>query len=134
MTKYLFVVWAFLIVSTQAVAGEVLVHGAWVRATAAGQDSAAVALHITSQQDANIVEVRSPIASRVEMHSMTHENGMMKMREMESFELKARQEVALGSNGNHLMLVGIKKPLLAGENVKLLLTLQFRDKHTERSK
>ena len=132
MTKYLFVVWAFLIVSTQAVAGEVLVHGAWVRATAAGQDSAAVALHITSQQDANIVEVRSPIASRVEMHSMTHENGMMKMREMESFELKARQEVALGSNGNHLMLVGIKKPLLAGENVKLLLTLQFRDKHTEK--
>jgi copper(I)-binding protein len=108
------------------------VQGAWVRATAPGQDSAAVALRITSQQDANIAGVSSPLASQVEIHSMTHENGMMKMRALDSFELKAHQEIALGSNGNHLMLVGIKKPLVAGDTVKLILTLQFTDKHTEK--
>ena len=132
MNKYFLAALAILFWVTQAVAGEVNVTQAWVRATAAGQDSAAVALHITSQKDANIVEVSSPAASHVEIHSMTHENGMMKMRELDSFELKARQEVALGSNGNHLMLVGLKKPLVAGETAKIVLTLQFGDKHKEK--
>lgn len=132
MNKYILAALLVLSGIAQAVAGEVNITEAWVRATAAGQDSAAVALHITSQRDVSIVEVSSSAANHVEIHSMTHENGMMKMREMERFELKARQEVALGSNGNHLMLVGLKKPLVAGDSVKLTLTLQFGDKHTEK--
>ena len=132
MNKYLFAGLAFLLASAQAVAGDVVVQGAWARATAPGQENAAVALRIISQQDAKIVGVNSSIASQVEIHSMTDENGMMKMRALDSFELKARQEAVLGSNGNHLMLVGIKKPLVAGDTVKLILTLQFADKHTEK--
>ena len=132
MNKYILAALVVLSGIAQAVAGEVSVTEAWVRATAAGQDSAAVALHITSQKDANIIEVSSPVASHVEIHSMVHENGMMRMREMESFELKARQEVTLGSNGNHLMLVGLKKPLVAGDTVKIILTLQFGDKQKKR--
>lgn len=132
LNKYFLVALVFLSGITQAVAAEVSVTEAWVRATADGQDSAAVALHITSQKDANIVEVSSPAANHVEIHSMTHEDGMMKMRELDSFELKARQEVALGRNGNHLMLVGLKKPLGAGDTVKIVMTVQFGDKHKER--
>ena len=63
---------------------------------------------------------------------MTEEGGMMKMRAMDEFPLKARQEATLGSNGNHLMLIGLKKPLKVGESVPLTLTLQFADKHKEK--
>jgi copper(I)-binding protein len=122
----------FCLSAAQAVAGEVTISEAWARATAPGQDSATVALHIISQKDADIVAVNSAIASSVEIHSMTEENGMMKMRALDDFPLKALQEIALGSNGNHLMLVGLKKPLAVGDTVPLTLTLQFADKHKVR--
>jgi copper(I)-binding protein len=132
LSKYLLVVLGTLLSITQAVAGEVSISDAWARATAPGQDSAAVALHITSQRDASIVAVSSADARTVEIHSMTHENGMMKMRAMDVFPLKAKQEVALGSDGNHIMLVDLKKPLNAGDSVSLTLTLQFADKRKEK--
>jgi copper(I)-binding protein len=116
---------------TQALAGEVKIGDAWARETVPGQDSATVALHIVSQKDARIISVTSADAKLVEIHSMTHENGMMKMRTLENFPLKAGQEVALGNDGNHIMLVGLKKPLKEGDSVKLILTLQFADKHKE---
>jgi copper(I)-binding protein len=131
LNKYL---WAGLVAClcvSQAMAGEVTVSEAWARATAPGQDSATVSLHITSQKDASVVAVSSPAAGSAEIHSMSHENGMMMMRAMSALELKAKQEVELGNGGNHLMLVGLKKPLNAGDSVALTLTVQFADKHKE---
>jgi len=132
MNKYLWAVLGVFLCMSQAVAGGVTISDAWARATAPGQDSAAVALHITSQKEASIVAVSCAIAKTAEIHSMTHENGMMKMRALDAFPLKARQEVALGSDGNHIMLVGLKKPLNAGDSVPLTLTLQFADKSKEK--
>lgn len=123
---------AALMLSMQAQAGEVQVNAAWARATAPGQDSAAVSLHITSRKDANIVAVSSSAANSAEIHSMVHENGMMKMRALETLALKAGQEVALGDDGNHLMLIGLKKPLVAGDSVALTVTVQFADKRKEK--
>lgn len=132
MNKYL---WAGLVVClsvSQAIAGEIVVSDAWARATVPGQDNAAVSMHITSQKEASLIAVSSPVASSAEIHSMTHENGMMKMRALDVLALKAGQEVELGNGGNHLMLIGLKKPLIAGDSVALTLTMQFADKHQEK--
>lgn len=132
MHKYL---WAGLVAwlsVSQALAGEVTVSQAWARATAPGQDSGVVSLHITSQKDASIVAVSSAASNSAEIHSMVHEDGMMKMRALDSLSLKAKQEVALGDDGNHLMLIGLKKPLKAGDSVALTLTVQFADKRKEK--
>jgi len=123
---------AALLSAAQVCAGEVAVSAAWARATAPGQDSAAVYLRITSQQQASIVAVSSPAADSAEMHSMTHDNGMMKMRELEALPLPAKQEVVLGSGGNHIMLTGLKQPLKAGGSVPLTLTVQFADQRREK--
>lgn len=125
---------AALLGVTQAWAGEVTVSGAWARASAPGQDSAAVYLRITSKRAAHLVAVTSPVADSAEIHSMTHDNGMMKMRELESLPLPAGQEVELGSGGNHLMLIGLKKPLKTGSKVPLVFTVQTADKHKEEIK
>ena len=132
LNKILLVGLGVWLIATQAMAGEVTVTGAWTIASMPGQDSAAVAMHITSQKDASIVAASSTAAGSVEIHSMTEEGGMMKMRAMDEFPLKASQEATLGSNGNHLMLIGLKKPLKVGESVPLTLTLQFADKHKEK--
>lgn len=79
-----------------------------------------------------MIAVSSPASAEAQMHTMSHENGMMKMRMVESFALPAKQEVILGGGGDHLMLINLKKPLKAGDAVPMTLTVQFADKSTEK--
>ena len=123
---------AALLYAAQSFAGDVAVSDAWSRASAPGQVSAAVGLRITSQKEARVVAVSSPASATAELHTMSHENGMMKMRMVESFVLPAKKEVILGAGGDHLMLINLKKPLKAGDSVPLTLTVQFADKSTEK--
>lgn len=120
---------ATALLSASAYAADIQVEGAWSRATAPGQDAAMADLHITSKQAASLVGVSTPAAGSVELHSMTHENGVMKMREVKSIELPAGKRVDLGESGYHLMLVGLKAPLKAGETVPLTLSIKLADKH-----
>ena len=56
---------------------------------------------------------------------MKTENGMMKMAQLtEGLPLAAGQAVELKPGGNHLMLIGLTAPLVAGETVPLTLTFQ----------
>ena len=61
---------------------------------------------------------------------MKMENDMMMMRRVPSIALPANQEVSLGE-GDHIMLIGLKKPLKEGDVVKLRLTVEFADKTKE---
>jgi copper(I)-binding protein len=122
---------AILLCAGQAYASEVVVSGAWVRASASGQDSAAVSLHITSQKDARLIAVSSPVSNDAAIHAMKHENGMMMMRPIDALPLPAKHEVALGE-GDHIMLIGLKKPLKVGDTVPLTLTVEFVDKRKEK--
>lgn len=131
VTKIILVVLAALAIAP-AFAGEVTVGQAWSRATAPGQDSGVVTLHILSQHDARLVAVSSPASASAEIHRMTHENGVMKMRQLDALALPAKRDVVLGNDGNHLMLLGLKKPLQAGETLALMLTVRFADQHEEK--
>ena len=104
------------------------IENARSRATAPGQEAASVDLSITSQHAARLVGVSSPVSKSAEMHSMSHESGMMKMREVEFIELPAGQRVNLGESGYHLMLNGLKKPLNAGDSVPLTLSIKVGNK------
>ena len=117
-----------VLLSASAYAGDIQVENAWSRATAPGQDTAMVDLTITSAKDARLVGFSSPASRKGEMHSMTHENGMMKMREMSSIELPAGRSVGLGAGGYHLMLIGLKAPLAAGDSVPLTLNIKVAGK------
>lgn len=116
--------------AAQAWAGNTAVTVASVRATAPGQDSAAVSLRIRSAKAARLTAVSSPAAEKVEIHVMKHENGMMIMREVDALELPANQDVVLGS-GSHLMLEGLVRPLKAGDTIRLNLTVEYAGKHKE---
>jgi copper(I)-binding protein len=113
-------------------AQDITVSGAWVRATAPGQDSAAASMNITSSRAAKLVAVTvgKDVADRAELHTMKHENGMMMMRAVDSLPLPAGQQVKLGS-GDHIMLIGLKHPLKAGDSVLLTLTVETAGKHRE---
>jgi len=119
-----------VLAAASAYADEVTVTKAWTRATAPGQDSASVQLTITSKKDATLTGVMSGSAQSGEIHTMVMEGDVMKMRAIESLPLPAKTPVTLGENGNHLMLIGLKKQLKAGHKLPFALTVKFADGRT----
>lgn len=105
---------------------DVVISDAWVRANAPGQSVGAAYMSLNSPQDSTLVLVKSPAAGSVEIHSMSMNNGVMKMRMLEELPLKAGKAEKLAPGGFHLMLFDLKKPLKAGE--KATFTLCFKDK------
>ncbi len=116
-----------LSLSALAQAGEITVRDAWSRATAPGQEAAMVDFTISSPEAARLVGFECGICRAAELHSMTHKNGMMKMRQVDAIELPAGQAINLGSSGYHLMLMGLKQPLQAGEYVTVTLRVRTAD-------
>jgi periplasmic copper chaperone A len=130
MKRILCAVLLAMLAVAPAFADDVKVTKAWTRATAPGQDSASVQLTITSKKDATLVGVASGSAQSAEIHTMVMEGDVMKMRAIESLPLPAKTPVTLGADGNHLMLIGLKKPLKAGHKLPYALTVKFADGKT----
>jgi len=102
-------------------APEIYITDNWVRATAEGQDVGAAYMTITSASDTSLVKVESSASDSIEIHSMSMENGIMKMRMLEQLDLKAKTPNKLAPGGFHLMLFDLKNPLKAGETVSFSL-------------
>ncbi len=102
----------------------VKVQDAWVRGTVPGQDTTGAYMKLTSSADAALVGARSGVAKAVELHAMSMAGGMMKMRPVPKLALPAGRTVELGASGYHLMVVGVKQPLRAGEKVPITLSIE----------
>jgi periplasmic copper chaperone A len=105
----------------------VQVSGVWARATAPGQKVAGVFLEITASADARLVGARTPAASVAELHFMSMEGGVMRMREVEQIDLPQGATISLKPGGYHVMLFDLKRPLRPGESIPLTLTVLDRD-------
>jgi copper(I)-binding protein len=108
----------------QAQAPAVQVEGAWVRATVAPQKATGAFMRITSARAARVVAVGSPVAEVVEIHEMKMQDGVMRMRAVAGLPLPAGQAVALEPGSYHVMLMGLKAPIKAGDTVPLTLTIE----------
>lgn len=118
---------AGLLASSPAMADGVIVENAWARATAPGQDSGSLLFSITSPRAAKLTAVSTPASARAEIHTMTHEEGRMKMRAVDAIVLPAGKKINLSAGGNHIMLIDLRQPLKAGDSVPFTLTLQYGD-------
>jgi copper(I)-binding protein len=79
---------------------------------------------MTADKDVQLTSVRSSVAGLAEVHEMTLDNGVMKMRAVGNLQLKAGQSVELKSGGYHLMMLELKQQIKPGETVPL--TLEFK--------
>ncbi len=105
-------------------AADVQVSNAWARPTMPAQPVGAAYVTLTSAANAELVKVGSPVARKVELHTMTMKDGMMEMREIASLPLPAGKAVTLQPGGNHIMLIDLSKPLRVGDHVPLHLTVK----------
>jgi copper(I)-binding protein len=98
------------------------VSQAWARATAPGVDVGAVYLSIDGgARDDSLVSASSSRAAMVHLHTVEESDGVAKMRAVEGIEVPAGKRVVLAPKGTHIMLMGLAKPLVAGETFPLEL-------------
>ena len=110
-----------------AALAQVQVKDPWVRATVSHQSVSGAFMQLSSVRDVRLVEVRSPVAGAVELHEMKMDQGIMRMRPVSGIDLPSGRSVELRPGGYHVMLMGLKRQLRAGESVPLTLVLEGRD-------
>jgi periplasmic copper chaperone A len=100
------------------------VRDAWARATPPGAGVAAVYLTVAGGARADrIVAASTDRAAMTEIHEVTEQQGVSRMRPVTSVDVPAGREVVFAPQGLHLMLMGIDAPLVAGERFEV--ELQF---------
>ena len=107
--------------------GSLTVGQPWARATPKGAPMAGGYLTITNKGTApdRLVGGSVPFAGRFELHEMTVEQGVMRMRPLgQGLEIKPGQTVELKPGGLHVMFLDLKQPLRAGERQKGTLVFE----------
>ena len=98
----------------------------WVRASTPGAKNAAAYVTIMNhgmKSDA-LIGVASNVSAKVELHSHKNDSGVMRMRQIVSVPVPAHTVAELKPGGDHIMLMGLKRPLKAGDHIMLRLSFQ----------
>ena len=106
--------------------GSIHIAQPWSRATPKGAKAGAGYMTITNKGTTpdKVSCVSDDASAQCEIHSMTMEGGVMKMRPVEGgLEIKPGETVTLAPSGFHVMFRDLKHPLEEGKTVKA--TLKF---------
>jgi copper(I)-binding protein len=116
-----------LLLAALPVMAQVTVKDPWVRATVSQQKATGAFMQITSAQDARLVDASSPLAGVVEVHEMTMEKDVMRMRAVKGLDLPAGKSVELKPGGYHVMLMDLKQQMKEGDTVPVTLVVEGKD-------
>ena len=109
-------------------AADLSVTDAFSRATP-GQGPGVAYLTIHGGDTADRLDSVTSSLSKVEMHTMTMDGTVMRMRQLDTIDVPAHGDVKLQPGGMHLMLTTLPAPLKAGQTVPL--TLHFEHAGTK---
>ena len=117
---------ASLVVASAALAqtNQLEVSNAWARATPGKAENGAAYLTIQSPTPDRLLSVSTPAAKKAELHTMSMEGMVMKMRPLADLDIPAGQPVTLKPGGQHVMLLGLDAPLREGQSCPLTLTFE----------
>lgn len=106
------------------------IRDAYVRSTNPKTAAAFMVVENHGAADCRLTGVSSDAAEMVELHTHAEVDGVMKMQKVEGgIAIPAGTEHALARGGDHVMLMGLTKPLAQGDTVAL--TLDFGDCGTQ---
>lgn len=107
-------------------AGGLDVVGGWVTEPIGNVKNSAAYFTVVNEGGSadRLTAVATPVADRAELHTHVMEKGIMKMRPVSHVEIPAGENVRFEPGALHVMLMGLKQPLKAGERVPLTLSFQ----------
>jgi copper(I)-binding protein len=99
-----------------ATLGNMGISRPWSRALPPTAHTGALFVSIDNQGEADhLVAAHADIADTVELHTHIHEDGLMKMVEVANIEVPAAGTLELKPGSYHIMLIGLRQPLVEGE-------------------
>ena len=120
------------LVTLPAFAGELAVTNAWSRSTPPGVTVGVV--YFTLKNDTGksdrLLKLSTPVASKVQVHRTEILDGIARMREVAVLHVDAGQALEFEPNGMHVMLMGLKKPLVEGQKFDLELLFEVAGPRT----
>lgn len=118
-------------------AGSALAHGykvgalsiqhPWSRETAVGQKVGGgfMVINNAGKAEDRLVSASTPVAEEVQLHTMTMDGGVMRMRQVEGgIVVPAQGKLELKPGSFHVMFMGLKRPLAEGERFPVTLRFQ----------
>jgi copper(I)-binding protein len=107
-------------------AGDLTIEKPWARATPKGADIGVAYVEIRNGGgDADKLTGGSADFASVEIHETSMQGNVMKMQELkDGLAIPAHGDVKLAPGGYHIMLTGLKHPLVKGETAKVTLTFE----------
>ena len=129
MTRFAFIMAMFAVLAalpTQAddvTVGTLKISTPWIRSTPKGATVGGGYMTITNTGPVSerFTGGTSDVSNRFEIHEMSMENGVMKMRPVAGIEIKPGQTIEFKPGGYHVMFVGLKEPFERGQHVKTTL-------------
>jgi len=125
----IFVVGGLSAGSTSVLSAEkdgIVVKDAWSRARPDGAKVGGAFLMIRNKGDKTdrLLEVRSPVAKRTEIHESLMKDGVMSMAPIDDLPVPAGDKVMLKPGGLHIMLMGLNENLKKGHEFPLILVFE----------
>lgn len=104
--------------------GDITIGHPWTRAAGAnGNGAGFMQLRNTGTLPDKLLSASTSAARTVELHTMTREGDVMRMRPVQGIPIAPGQTVELRPGAFHIMLIGLTAPLRQGSRVPL--TLRF---------
>ena len=97
---------------------KIKIENAWVRPDGKGMNSA-LYFNISNNgmKTDDLYKITSTSAELVQMHETIIKNGLAEMKEVKSVSIPTNMLVEFKPGGYHVMLIGLKKDLKAGEKI-----------------
>jgi periplasmic copper chaperone A len=109
-----------------ALAGELAVTNAWSRATPPVAKVGVVyfTLRNETRKSDRLLKLSTPVAAKAEVHRTEVQDGIARMREVAVLHVEAGQTLEFEPGGMHVMLIGLREPLVGGRTYDLDLLFE----------
>jgi len=115
----------FAYASHEVKLGSIKIEDPYARATVPAQKAGGAFVKIKNTGTADkLIAVSSPVAKEMQLHTMSMEGNVMKMREVKAIDIPANGAVELQPGGFHLMLIDLKSQLKAGDEIPVKLKFE----------
>ena len=105
--------------------GDITIVHPWSRPAAQGHNGVIyLDIHNRGTADDRLVAVSTPLATKVELHRSTMDEGVHRMEAVEGVVVPAGGSVALAPGGPHVMLVDLKFMLMAEETIPVTFSFE----------
>ena len=104
-----------------AVSAEIKIVDPWVRASTGPNAALFMKIVNTADQPAKLIKGEISGCASTELHTHSHEDGQMKMQQVDFIEVPSNGEKKLKPGGDHVMLMKLHQPLQEGNKVHVTL-------------